>query len=81
VAERIRADIATLPVHTQKGTLRITISIGASALASHEGLSAIIARADEALYAAKRTGRNRVVVDALKEENENTSSLLEQKRA
>jgi two-component system cell cycle response regulator len=47
------------------GTLNITISIG---IAGSEGpadtADALLHRADQALYRAKRDGRNRVVADA-----------------
>jgi diguanylate cyclase (GGDEF)-like protein len=63
LAERLRTAIATIEVPTRQDVLNITTSIG---LATHEpadaDLEAIIARADRALYRAKREGRNRVIV-------------------
>lgn len=41
----------------------ITVSIGAAALVPGEAVPAWLARADAAMYRAKRDGRNRVVVD------------------
>ncbi|MEF9996557.1 MAG: diguanylate cyclase, partial [Burkholderiaceae bacterium] len=42
--------------------LRITISLGVASLCDADSdLSAVIDRADRALYVAKRQGRNRVV--------------------
>jgi two-component system cell cycle response regulator len=67
VAERLRRRIATEPFPIQKGakSLEVTISIG---IAAHTGAgdnaAAILKRADQALYRAKRDGRNRVVPDA-----------------
>ena len=45
--------------------LRVTASVGIATLEpSDDGVDALLKRADSALYAAKRNGRNRVVVDA-----------------
>jgi two-component system cell cycle response regulator len=67
VAERLRRRIASEPFPIQQGasSIEVTISIGISALdASDDNASAILKRADQALYRAKRDGRNRVVADA-----------------
>jgi two-component system, cell cycle response regulator len=67
VAERLRRSIETTPVliSREPGELSITISIG---IAGSEGgadtAEALLHRADQALYRAKKTGRNRVVADA-----------------
>jgi two-component system cell cycle response regulator len=67
VAERLRRKIAGEPFAIAKGskTIPVTISIG---LASREGSGDtppdLLKRADQALYRAKREGRNRVVADA-----------------
>lgn len=63
VAERIRGDLAVndLPL-AGGGMLIMTISIGIATAAPGEGLSSLLARADDALYAAKRAGRNRVLL-------------------
>jgi two-component system cell cycle response regulator len=67
VAERIRRRIAGEPFSICAGAtaLDVTISIGLAALAGVEDTAAhILKRADQALYRAKRDGRNRVVADA-----------------
>jgi two-component system, cell cycle response regulator len=66
VAERLRRRIASEPFPIQKGarTIEVTISIGIAALAPGDTAAAVIKRADQALYRAKRDGRNRVVPDA-----------------
>lgn len=62
VAERIRAGFASGESHWRGDRLRATVSIGVAwrgvDAATLEGL---LARADEALYQAKKQGRNRVV--------------------
>lgn len=63
VAERIRGLCSASPVLIGNHKVRLTVSIGVSSMdRSTEGLEGLIAAADEALYAAKRAGRNRVVV-------------------
>jgi len=67
VAERVRRGIATEPFPISQGTklAEVTISVGIAALTSPTDSAAdILKRADQALYRAKRDGRNRVVADA-----------------
>ena len=62
VAGRIRDAVASVPLELEGRRVDCTVSIGA---ASHPGdgatLDALVARADRAMYQAKRDGRNRVV--------------------
>lgn len=60
VAEELRAAIEAEPFHHNGLTLRITASFGLATSTADEGPKSLIHRSDEALYAAKRNGRNRV---------------------
>ncbi len=64
VAERLRSNVARQAFETEKGALKITISIGLAILdpRSTETALGLIDRADQALYVAKNAGRNRVSV-------------------
>ena len=42
------------------GQLKVTASFGVASLSGAEGLSELLGRADNALYNAKRAGRDRV---------------------
>jgi two-component system, cell cycle response regulator len=66
VAERLRRRIASDPFPIQEGArkVEVTISIGIAALGRCDTAASMIKRADQALYRAKRDGRNRVVPDA-----------------
>jgi two-component system cell cycle response regulator len=67
VAERIRRRIAgdPFPIGRTGKTIEVTISVGiAFRMGPHDGAPQMLKRADEALYRAKRDGRNRVVADA-----------------
>ena len=67
VAERLRRRIAAEPFPIAQGSRQIpvTISIGIAGLRGKDDTAPnLIKRADQALYRAKRDGRNRVVPDA-----------------
>jgi diguanylate cyclase (GGDEF)-like protein len=65
VAERVRRAIEALEISFEGQTLRVTISVGVATArgAATQPYSALMARADAALYRAKHSGRNRVVCD------------------
>lgn len=62
LAERIREQIGTEPVAAAEGALRITLSVGVTGWNGESALSPelLIRAADNALYRAKSTGRNRI---------------------
>ena len=62
VAERMCQRLAATPMITSVGNIAISVSIGlADWHPAYTSLSDVIQAADEALYHAKRSGRNRVV--------------------
>ena len=62
LAERLRKTVCAEPVPTAAGPLEVTISVGVAYMdGGKEDLAELLAKADSALYAAKRGGRNRVV--------------------
>ncbi len=62
LAERLRAQVASHPAITTQGAVSVTISIGLALLEPGQSTTRTLSRADEALYAAKRGGRNQVQV-------------------
>ena len=66
VAERIRASVEDLAIpHAGAARGLVTVSIGVATLRprSEDDVAGLVKAADEALYAAKRAGRNRISVD------------------
>ena len=62
VMERLRETVANTPLMLDDGrSVHVTVSIGiAAVLDANEGVEPLLKRADDALYAAKHNGRNRV---------------------
>jgi diguanylate cyclase (GGDEF)-like protein len=62
LAERVRASIEHHTLAYGMETINITVSLGVSTLHKDESADTFIKRADTAMYRAKNTGRNRVVL-------------------
>lgn len=58
--ETLRASIEACPFHFKGERVTITISMGLTAFRSGEHSDLVLKRADQALYRAKNTGRNRI---------------------
>jgi diguanylate cyclase (GGDEF)-like protein/PAS domain S-box-containing protein len=61
VAERLRKRIADMCLMHSDTAISVTISMGVSQLKEQESFHDLLKRSDEALYAAKTSGRNRVI--------------------
>lgn len=63
VGERLRQVVALHPLMSLNTTFSVTLSIGgARSMQADEDWASVVSRADQALYVAKRTGRDRVVM-------------------
>jgi diguanylate cyclase (GGDEF)-like protein/PAS domain S-box-containing protein len=60
LAARLRSTVAGARLTTPAGLVKITVSIGVACFTPGESVEALTSRADAAMYAAKRAGRNRV---------------------
>ena len=60
--ERLREAVADLKVQDNEATATVTISLGAAQAQKGEELAMLMRRADQALYEAKRSGRNRLAL-------------------
>jgi diguanylate cyclase (GGDEF)-like protein len=63
-AETIRATVEVCSIATPAGDIPVTVSIGCASVCVGESALAAFHKADDALYAAKRAGRNQVSVCA-----------------
>ncbi|GID32445.1 diguanylate cyclase [Paractinoplanes brasiliensis] len=61
VARRLHAAVGDAPIVTEAGALRVTVSVGVTGAAhAHPEVQRLLDTADQALYDAKRSGRDRV---------------------
>jgi len=58
VAERVRGRINGDSVHSGDEEIELTLSLGLAQASSNDTVDSLIERADKALYAAKRAGRD-----------------------
>jgi diguanylate cyclase (GGDEF)-like protein len=63
IAERIRLSIGERPMLLEGAPVEVTLSVGAAFMHPDEPSDALLDRADQALYRAKRNGRNRIELD------------------
>lgn len=62
LADDIRCEIANASFHYQEHKLNLTVSLGCVSVKHNESLRSAFFRVDQALYAAKIAGRNRVII-------------------
>ena len=60
--DRIRAALAQREWSAVAAGLQVTVSVGVAAFHRGESLEQVLSRADDALYEAKRLGRDRIVI-------------------
>ncbi|MDE2119698.1 MAG: sensor domain-containing diguanylate cyclase [Betaproteobacteria bacterium] len=60
MAERVRRAICEHAVRCQGLRLELSVSIGVALFEEHDDADSVLARADQAMYRAKQSGRNRV---------------------
>jgi diguanylate cyclase (GGDEF)-like protein len=61
IAERTRVHVGAEPIPAGAARVSVQVSIGVAEYRSGETAAALLDRADQALYAAKKNGRNRVM--------------------
>lgn len=63
IADNLRTAVAERPIRHDGRELYVTVSVGVARYAGGEDLTAVVARADRAMYESKRQGRDRVTVE------------------
>ncbi|MNY42431.1 Response regulator PleD [compost metagenome] len=63
IAEKIRRHVEEQHYAYNDKQLRLTVSIGLTTLQADDTLHTLLSRADQAMYRAKHSGRNRTCVE------------------
>ncbi|MET3924489.1 GGDEF domain-containing protein [Devosia sp. 2618] len=66
VAESVRADLEASPAVTASQIILATVSVGVATSGAGESFSSVLNRADDGLYKAKGSGRNRVAATPMR---------------
>jgi len=61
VLERMRQQVASTPILFHGHAIQLTVSIGVAGYRTGDNVDGVLYRADNALYRAKATGRNRII--------------------
>jgi len=64
VAEKLRAEVESVVIRWRGCALKLTVSLGGCLLEEGDTRDSVLDRADARLYRSKRSGRNRVTLDA-----------------
>lgn len=64
LCERVRERVASNPIVTPSGAIAVTMSMGIADIRHHDNADSAVEAADNALYEAKRAGRNRLSIAA-----------------
>jgi diguanylate cyclase (GGDEF)-like protein len=63
IADRLRSKISQMAIPAGDIVIKITLSAGVATVEANDDLQKLIERADRALYRAKQSGKNQVVVE------------------
>ncbi len=67
IAEQIKSQVAAHPFLVDGASIRVTISVGVAHLEPQQSIQQLVRCADDAQYAAKRNGKNRVAVATVRQ--------------
>jgi len=75
IAERVRRRVSESPINVNGLEIPMTISLGLATMSAGDNMETLIRYADAALYEAKRSGRNRMIV-FVHDERDNSGTVV-----